>query len=78
MKPARIILVIALSVLPVLSWADKQQVSPDRASRILNEVDDLWRGSSSHAIASMTVHTKRYTRTMKMEIRSRGKDNTLV
>ncbi len=78
MKPARILLVIILSVLSISSLADKQQTSTNRASKILNQVDDLWRGSSSHAIASMTVHTRRYTRTMKMEIWSQGRDKTLV
>jgi len=50
----------------------------ERARRILREVDDLWRGSSSHAIVTMRVKTAHYTRTVEMEAWSRGKDNTLV
>jgi len=40
-------------------------------------VDDLWRGRSSHAITSMRVKTKHYTRTMRMEGWSMGKEKTL-
>lgn len=78
MKPFPIILVIFLFVSPVLLRADDDPHAANRAHEILNKVDDLWRGTSSHAIASMTVHTKHYTRTLKMEIWSQGKENTLV
>ncbi len=51
---------------------------PDqRASEILRSVDDLWRGNSSHAITTMRVKTAHYTRTMKMEGWSKGKEKTL-
>lgn len=49
-----------------------------RARRILREVDDLWRGESSHGIFSMTVVTRHYRRTMKLEAWSKGKEKTLV
>jgi hypothetical protein len=49
-----------------------------RASKILRSVDDLWRGSSSHAVNTMKVKTKHYTRTMKMEFWSKGKEKSLV
>lgn len=49
----------------------------ERASEILRSVDDLWRGSSSHAITTMRVKTQHYTRTMKMEGWSKGKEKTL-
>ena len=82
MKLTHIILVIVLSVLSAPSWAGEERSTarPDasRAHEILNRVDDLWRGKSSHAIATMTVHTQHYTRTLKMEIWSQGKENTLV
>lgn len=51
--------------------------SSDRAREILRSVDDLWRGSSSHAVTSMQVKTKHYARTMRMEGWSKGKDQTL-
>lgn len=48
-----------------------------RASKILAEIDDLWRGESSYAITRMTVKTEHYTRTMKMEGWSKGKEKTV-
>ena len=52
--------------------------SLSRASRILRSVDDLWRGKSSHAIMRMRVKTQHYTRTMRLEGWSRGKEKTLL
>jgi len=49
-----------------------------RTSEILRSVDDLWRGKSSHAINTMQVKTKHYTRTMRMEAWSKGKEQSLV
>ncbi len=48
-----------------------------RTSHILNTVDDLWRGSSSYAVVTMRVKTEHYTRTMRMEGWSKGKEKTL-
>jgi len=49
----------------------------NRTSQILNAVDDLWRGSSSYAVVTMRVKTEHYTRTMRMEGWSKGKEKTL-
>ena len=49
-----------------------------RAAQILRAVDDLWRGSSSHARVTMQVKTEHYTRNMEMEAWSKGKEETLV
>ena len=49
----------------------------ERTSRILNTVDDLWRGSSSYALVSMRVTTEHYSRSMRMEGWSKGKEKTL-
>jgi len=49
----------------------------DRTSHILNIVDDLWRGSSSYAVVTMQVKTEHYTRSMRMEGWSKGKEKTL-
>lgn len=48
-----------------------------RTSEILNTVDDLWRGTSSYAVVTMQVKTEHYTRTMRMEGWSKGKEKTL-
>jgi len=49
----------------------------DRTRYLLNKVDDLWRGDSSFAIVTMRVKTEHYTRTMRMEGWSKGKEKTL-
>jgi len=69
-----LILVIFLST-PYVILADISQ--EERANTILRSVDDLWRGSSSHAITTMKVKTAHYSRSMKMEGWSQGKDKTL-
>ncbi len=48
------------------------------AKEILRKIDDLWRGDSSHGILTMKVQTKNYTRTLRMEGWSKGKENSLV
>ncbi len=50
----------------------------ERAHQLLREIDDLWRGQSSHAIMTMEVKTAHYTRAMTMEAWSKGTDKTLV
>lgn len=49
----------------------------ERTTLILNRVDDLWRGDSSYAVVTMRVKTEHYTRTMRMEGWSKGKEKTL-
>ncbi len=49
----------------------------ERAKKILAEVDDMWRGKSSYAVTRMQVKTRHYTRTMRMEGWSKGKEKTL-
>ncbi len=38
----------------------------------------MWRGSSSHAVNTMVVKTKYYTRTLRMESWSKGKEKSLI
>lgn len=52
--------------------------SSERALEILREIDDMWRGESSHGILTMEVKTAHYTRTLRLETWSKGKENTLV
>ncbi len=56
----------------------EQKIEGQRAQMFLRQVDDLWRGESSHAITTMQVKTKHYTRTMRMEGWSKGKEQTLL
>ncbi len=50
----------------------------DRAYEILEKVDDLWRSTSSHGVIRMQVKTAHYTRNLRMESWSKGKDMSLV
>ncbi len=45
---------------------------------ILRQIDDLWRGASSYAVSQMTVKTHHYTRSLKMQGWSLGKEKTLI
>lgn len=67
--------ILAALLSPTISWAGDDLES--RTSNILNMVDDLWRGKSSYAVVTMRVRTTHYTRTMKMEGWSKGKEKTL-
>lgn len=70
---------IFILVFPV-AWSSGEDENPSvtRAKKILREVDDMWRGTSSHSILTMQVKTAHYTRDMRMEGWSLGKDKTLV
>ena len=48
------------------------------SKEILDHVDDLFRGTSSHGTFSMKVVTAHYTREMVMEGWSKGKDYSLI
>ncbi|VAX18338.1 Outer membrane lipoprotein-sorting protein [hydrothermal vent metagenome] len=65
---------LVFTILPNVSSAETN----GRAVKILGKIDNMWRGESSKAVISMKVKTAHYTRTMKMEAWSKGKDKTLV
>ncbi len=67
-------LLLALS--PVA--ANPSPTPADKARKLLQEIDDLWRGDSSHARLSMQVKTKHYTRTLRMEAWSKGEKHSLI
>lgn len=72
-------LLIAALLLPVTAAAATDGTPKEsRARQMLNQIDDLWRGSSSHAIMTMQVKTAHYTRNMRLEAWSKGKEKTLV
>jgi outer membrane lipoprotein-sorting protein len=51
--------------------------SPLSARQILDRVDDLYRGESSHGQVTMTVTTAHWTRTLEIEFWSKGKTESL-
>ncbi|MEJ2024252.1 MAG: outer membrane lipoprotein-sorting protein [Deltaproteobacteria bacterium] len=48
------------------------------AKRILDKVDDLFRGNSSKGVMTMKIVTVHWTRTLKVEWWSEGKDKSLM
>jgi hypothetical protein len=69
---------LLLTLLQMVAPVTAVEVSnKERVSEILNKVDDMWRGSSSYAVVTMQVKTEHYTRTMRMEGWSKGKEKTL-
>jgi hypothetical protein len=65
-------------LLSEFTFADKVVDSTQRASTILRQIDDLWRGDSSHSLFSMKIKTAHYTRTLSLEGWSLGTEKTLV
>ncbi len=75
-----IILLLALS--PFSSHSE-QNLSPELISgltpkEILDIVDDLWREDSSHGTMTMTINTLHWTRSLTIEIWSKGKDKSMM
>ncbi|MEC7749934.1 MAG: outer membrane lipoprotein-sorting protein [Myxococcota bacterium] len=50
----------------------------DQLKALLTQVDDNGRSNSSHVVMSMRVQTKRFSRKMKMESWSKGKEHSLI
>jgi len=74
-----IISVLALLNFPMnISSGQQNDAAMKRAKEILRQIDDMWRGTSSHSVLTMQVKTAHYTRDMRMEGWSKGKDKTLV
>jgi hypothetical protein len=69
-----------LALLPSLAWAAPRPSpdAPEFAAWVMDQIDDMHRGASSHAVLSMTVQTEHWTRSLSMEAWSRGKDYSLV
>ncbi len=69
---------VAGAVLCAVTLCVSSVQADDRATKILNAVDDLYRANASHAVISMSVKTKHYERTLEMEAWSQGKENSLI
>ncbi|HPQ39274.1 MAG TPA: outer membrane lipoprotein-sorting protein [bacterium] len=61
-----------------LSPEDLPEDPSERATVIMNHIDDMWRGDSSKATMTMHVKTERWERTLTMTAWSLGKDYSLV
>jgi outer membrane lipoprotein-sorting protein len=67
------LLVLLLDCSP--TWA---QETPLSAKQILDKVDDLFRSRSSHGLATMTVTTVHWKRSLTLEMWTKGKDKSLI
>jgi outer membrane lipoprotein-sorting protein len=68
-----LILVLLLNHAPA-----RAQETPLTPRQILDKVDDLFRSSSSKGLATMTVTTAHWKRSLSLEMWSKGKDRSLV
>jgi outer membrane lipoprotein-sorting protein len=71
------LIVCLLTLLPVSSLLQAQE-QPLTPKQILDKVDDLFRSQSSHGLATMTVVTAHWKRSLTLEMWSKGKDKSLV
>lgn len=86
MKPGRVafagmaslLMMSCPGLLGVHSVYAADENNTERAKQILREIDDLWRGSSSHGRFSMHVKTQHYTRSLELEGWSKGTEQTLM
>ena len=83
MRSVSIYLAILSVIIPLsspvsLSFPQQDDAARKRAKEILREVDDMWRGASSHTILTMQIKTSHYTRNIRLEGWSKGKEKTLV
>ncbi|MCA9681857.1 MAG: outer membrane lipoprotein-sorting protein [Myxococcales bacterium] len=63
---------------PLTQAADPQPGDADFPRFLLDQVDDVYRGKSSHGTMSMTVKTEHWERSMKLESWSLGEDYSLI
>jgi hypothetical protein len=57
---------------------DPKPDSPEFPAFVMQRIDDLYRGRKSQGVMEMQVKTKHWTRTMRMQSWSLGKDYSLV
>lgn len=65
---------LALVAVPVAARA----ADPDPRTLLAASVDDLYRGKSSAGVVEMHVKTKRWERTLKMKMWSKGTEKSLI
>jgi hypothetical protein len=72
----------AVGLISPLRSAFSEQTSsakpPRSIEQIVKKIDRLWRGASSQGIVSITVKTAHYTRSMRVEVWSKGTEQSLI
>ncbi len=70
--------IISLILILIVCFPAQAQDHPLSAKEILDKVDDLYRGESSHGKMSMTIVTAHWTRNLELEFWNKGKDKSLI
>ena len=73
-----LLLLFGFSTLVWVHDAEAQPVVAVDVNALLEKLDSLYRSESSKGVMSMTVVTAHYTRTLKMEMVTRGQEDTLI
>ncbi|MDA2926936.1 outer membrane lipoprotein-sorting protein, partial [Acidobacteria bacterium AH-259-G07] len=61
-----------------VSGSEQTASSHPKAREIIDRIDRLWRGESSHGVAEMSIVTRRWNRSKTLEIWSVGTDKALI
>ena len=69
---------ILLMLMPSLKAYGEMDPGEVRARQVLEKIDDLWRADSSQSTVSMKVVTANYSRNVRMENWTLGKEKSLV
>ncbi len=69
---------VSLIVLLFIAAGQAGQAQQLNAKAILDRVDDLFRGNSSKGVMTMKIVTTHWTRTLRVEWWSKGKDRSLM
>jgi len=77
LKTTRILLAL-LIMIPAINASAAMDSSEARARQVLEKIDDLWRADSSRSTVSMKVVTAHYSRNVRMENWTLGKEKSLV
>lgn len=74
----RFVVALVCFAAPITAYGDTSTAPDASLDALIAYIDDLWRGSSSQAKMKMRVKTKHYSRSLKMQAWSRGKEKSLV
>lgn len=77
LRPFGLILFFLFSLTAQIASANDSTKEID-VQALVRHVDNLWRGTTSHAHMSMIVKTRHYQRKLSLEAWSHGTDNSLV
>src|SRR5688572_17889603 len=69
---------LILATAPVFAAPTSATNDPGRVEKLVKELDELWRGSSSRGAATMRVKTSNYDRKLGIQAFTKGRKRTLI